>query len=200
MINNKLLMGAASIGLLGLSLPAFALLDCSGFYLGAQAGVSYSSYDLDSFLDEHLDNNGRVGRVYLGYQLNLFLGIETGFALFSEVDLPKDFGDIKTAHWDLLLKVGMPLGETGFRVDVKGGAAYFMADFDADDLANTVGFHDKEKKEYDPVAGVSLAFNFNKNFSVDVSYLHVFGDPKSGALGTPNVDMATVGFSVLFAL
>lgn len=200
MINNKLLVGAAAIGLLGLSLPSFALLDCSGFYIGAQAGVSHASYDLNSFLDEHLDKDGTVGRVYLGYQLNLFLGIETGFALFSEVDLPKDLGDVKTAHWDFLLKVGMPLGESGFRLDVKGGAAYFIADFDADDMAKTVGLHDKEKKEYEPVAGLSLAFNFNKNFAVDVSYLHVFGDPKSGALGTPNVDMATVGLSLLFAI
>jgi len=200
MVNRKILTGVAAIGLVGLSLPSFALLDCSGFYIGAQAGISHSSYDLDHFLDEHLDKEGTVGRVYLGYQLNLFLGIETGFTLFSEVDLPDDFGDIKTAQWDLLLKVGMPIGETGFRVDVKGGAAYFMADFDADNMAKTVGLHDKEKKEYEPVAGASLAFNFNKNFAVDVSYLHVFGDPKSGTLGTPNVDMTTVGLSLLFTL
>ena len=191
----NLLTGIASAALSTLSLSALAQDCCSGPYIGLQAGYSHTKYDLGAIVGENLDKDGAAGRAYVGYQFNQNLGLETGFALFSNVDLPRDFGDIKTAHWDLLLKVGTPIGNSGVRFDVKGGAAYIMSDFDAHDIARSSGFYDDSEKEIKPMAGVSLTTYLNRNVGVDVSYLHTFGDPKNGALGTPNVDLLTLGLS-----
>ncbi len=191
----NLLSGIASTAILSLSVPAFALDCCSGPYIGAQAGYSHSGYDLGGVFGDNLGDDGAAGRAYVGYQFNQNIGLETGFTLFTNVDLPRDFGDIKTAHWDLLLKVGTPIGNSGFRVDLKGGAAYIMSDFDANDIAKSSGFNDDSEKEIKPVAGVSLSYYLNRNVAVDASYIHAFGDPKNGALGTPNVDLVTLGLS-----
>lgn len=207
MRNNKPLVYLASIATIGFSLSALAqpvaqpsYYDCAGIYIGAQGGYARTNYNLSSFIDEHVNKDGAVGRAYVGYQFNNLIGLETGFALYTNVDVPQDFGDIKTAHWDLLAKVGMPIGDSGFRVDVKGGGAYIMAKFDANDIANSVGLNDDKKKEFKPLAGASLSYKFNRNFAVDASYLHVFGGPKGDSLGTPNVDIATLGLSFLFVI
>lgn len=194
---NNLLNGIASVGICALSVPAFAFENSSGPYIGAQAGLSHTSYDLGGIFDDNLDSNGAAGRAYVGFQFNQFLGLETGFAVFTNVDLPRDFGDIKTTHWDLLLKVGTPIANSGFRVDLKAGAAYIMSDFDANDIAVSSGWGDDSDKEIKPVAGLSVSYCINRNIAMDASYLHVFGDPQRGVLGTPNVDMLTLGISFL---
>jgi OOP family OmpA-OmpF porin len=198
MSKNTLLISLAAVSTLGLSLPTFAVPDCSGVYIGGQAGYAGTNYNLSSYLDKHFNEDGYAGRVYLGYQFNQFLGLETGFTLLSDADLPKDFGDIRTTHWDLLLKAGAPLGDSGFRGDVKAGGAHVMTKFDASHVSESLGLNDVSNWKIKPVAGASISYNFNRNVAVDVSYLHVFGEPKGDSIGAPRSDLAMLGLSFLF--
>ncbi len=150
--------------------------------------------------DHEVEDDISVARGYIGMQFTPFLGIETGFAGFSDVELPRRLGEVKTAEWDLLGKVGAPLGNTGFRADLKGGLALIMSRFDSENLSSNVNWHEKSENDIRWVAGGSLAYNFTRNFGVDVSYLHIFGDPKSGAFGTPNIDMLTVCLNLQFCI
>ncbi len=170
----------------------------SGLYIGGQAGYAHADYDLGEFVNTHFRDDDFAGRIYLGYQFNENVGLESGFAMFTNSDLPADFGDIKTAHWDLLLKVGTPFGNSGFRGDIKGGIAHVMTDFDAGNLANSLDITDDSNRKIRAVAGAGISYNLNHNVAVDVSYLHVFGDPQNNAFSTPNNDMVTLGLSFLF--
>lgn len=198
MTNNPLLITLAAVSTLGLSLSTFALGDASGIYLGAQAGYTRSHYDLDAFLSEDFKKDELAGRVYLGFQLNQYLGLETGFTMLAGTNLPDGFGDVKTTHWDLLLKAGVPLGDSGLRADLKAGGAHVMWKFDASDVAKSVGLDDVSKWKIRPVAGASLSYCINRNIAIDASYLHVFGDPESSAFGAPTVDLAMLGASFIF--
>jgi hypothetical protein len=199
MFKNKLLIGLAATTSLTLALPNLALADCSGFYLGLQAGYTRADYDLDTFLDKEFTHDEFAGRGYIGFKFNQYLGLETGYVMLASSDLPKDFGDVKTTIWDFLLKVGVPIGDSGVRVDVKGGYAHVGAQFDANDIAESAGLHDVSEWKFRPVGGATLTYNFNKNLAIDGSYMHVFGDPEGSALGTPNTDLALLGISFLFA-
>lgn len=86
-------------------------------------------------------------------QFNPNFGLETGFTMLTGAELPEDFGDVKTTHWDLLLKAGLPFGESGFRGDIKAGGVHVMTKFDANDVAESAGLHDISKWKIKPVAG-----------------------------------------------
>jgi hypothetical protein len=219
MVKNKLFVALAAMSGLGFSVVTSAqsglMSPWSAVYVGVQGGWGKTDYDLDKFLeangfDDHIHQDGLAGRVYIGYQYNQYLALETGFAGFSEVDLVNDIGDIQTTQWDLLLKVGTPLG-CGFRGDIKLGAAYIMPFIDIGDIETPTSADDDtvgdDESSYDDtgnglriVAGASLTYSFWNNFSVDLSYLHTFSDPDGGEgrIHVPSIDLVTFGISYLF--
>lgn len=214
MVSNKLLVAVAAMGVMGCSLSTLAqpTYGCPGIYIGAQAGWGHVNYkglsdavaEAVGFSVDSSDKDGIAGRAYLGYQFNQYVGIETGFAAFSEVDVPYDFGDILTTQWDLLLRVGMPFGDTGFRGDVKAGAAYVYSKYDASSNAESFGLDDERIHKIKPAAGASISYSFCSNISIDASYLHAFGssdnDWAEGDRGVPSTDLVTIGVSYLFPI
>src|SRR5579872_1145391 len=196
---KTLSLAALAAGTLGLCSTAYA---AHGIYVGGQVGygnANFGSSDDDwnaSISDNHNNSSddGIAGRVYAGYQFNQYFGVETGYDMFSDSGRRDSNSDTKlrTQQWDLLGKVGLPVGYcTGFRADIKAGAAYSFGN-DRDDW----GDDDSNNNDINPAAGASISYNFNKNFAADVSYLHVFGSDHSNS---PNTDLATVGVSYLFA-
>lgn len=195
----KFLPALAASCVLMLSVSSFAIPGLSGIYLGGQLGYAHNEYNMKAFFDKEYSNNESVGRVYAGYQFTPFMGIETGFSMISEAKLPRDFGEVSTANWDLLLSVGMPLGSTGFRIDIKGGGAYMISDFDAHEEAKKHHhFDDDSKGEFKPEIGASLSFNLNEYIAIDATYLHIYDDPRSKKLNTPCTDMAMAGLRLIF--
>ena len=204
MINNKLLVALAAIGSIALSTPALSMSSPAGVYLGGQLGWGNTDYDIDrTALHPSINagEDGFAGRGYVGFQFNRFLGLETGLAAFTKTDLPSHFGDIKTLQWDLLAKVGTPFGDSGFRGDVKFGAAQIFTDYDASEDGLIAGFHDSSRSVTRPIAGASISYDFCSNVAMDVSYLHGFGDLHGHDRHfTPNTDLVTLGVSVLLPL
>lgn len=196
---------ALAAGTLGLCSAAYA--DSStGFYVGGQAGYGNANYDVSGA--SSTDEGGLAGRAYVGYQFNQFFGLETGFTQFSDntykFNFPPVFnGEIKakTQQWDILAKAGMPFGCSGFRGDIKAGAAYVMSDVD---VSGDLHGSDSDNT-WNPAAGASLSYNFNRNFAIDVSYLHTFGSSSTirrqfnNENVSPDTDLVTLGVSYLFA-
>ena len=198
MNKNKSVATFVAICTLCFSSASFSLGNYSGFYLGAQGGYTRSHYDLHTFFDRDFKHDERAGRAYLGYQFNQYVGMETGFTMLAGTKLPHNYGDIKTTDWDLLLKFGATLGDSGTRFDLKGGGAHIMSKFDAHDIAKSVGLDDVSTWKIRAVAGASFSYCINKNFAIDATYFHVFGDPDNASIETPSIDLALLGLSILF--
>lgn len=182
MVSKKMLVALAAASTLGMSLSTVAATACNtgcpGVYVGAQAGwgeVKYRNHERRRHHDH--DNGGFAGRVYLGYQFNPYIGLETGVAGFFESDHHNGGRRNHDSHnhvgqWDLLARVGTPFGDSGFRGDLKGGAAYLFSSHDHHN-------HGHDSDNIIPAAGASLAYSFCHNVMVDVSYLHGFGTESS---------------------
>ncbi len=177
MVSKKMLVALAAASTLGMSLSTVAATACNtgcpGVYVGAQAGwgqVKYRNNHHEGRRHHNDDNGGFGGRVYLGYQFNPYIGLETGVAGFfkdSDHHHDRNGSHNNVGQWDLLARVGAPFGDSGFRGDIKGGAAYL---FNGNDHHNG-----GDSDRIIPAAGASLAYSFCQNVMVDLSYLHGFG-------------------------
>lgn len=215
-MNNRLLVALATAGMLSLSVPTFAQ---SGVYVGGQLGWGNTDYGLDvTFTDgtdfinlNSGDEHGVAGRIYLGYQFNSYVGLELGAALFSSTDLnitdgfdTVSLGDIDTSQYDLLLKVGMPFGCSGFRGDIKLGIADVVTSFDSNFDFNGQRFDNDSDSNINFALGAGVSYNINRCLAVDLSWLHTFGNtPNSDNFNvnddwSPNTDLVTVGVSYTF--
>jgi OmpA-OmpF porin, OOP family len=217
---KTLSVALVTLGTLSLCSAAFAdQNDGHGIYIGGQVGYGKAGYGSDirdffkSAPNSNTDEGGIAGRGYVGYQFNQYIGIETGYTIFSDhtykgYDSYNGYGlsvedKLKTDAWDILGKVGMPFGNSGFSGNVKAGVAYIMAksELSASSSGTTVSVSD-ETNAWKPVAGAGVAYNFNKNLAVDVSYLHYFGSNShlfDRNISAPNADFVGVGISYRFA-
>ena len=239
MISRKLLIALAASTAVGFALPTFAgyaNCSCSGVYIGGQLGWGqvdhkhrhHWSEEISGFDHSHHNNNedGLAGRAYLGYQFNQYIGLETGFAGFSTDDPSyghdhdrqehhhhhSDGWKVRTTQWDLLARLGSPFGDSGWRGDVKLGAAGVFIDND-----DHFHIHDRQEShhghdntQWGPAAGASLTYNFNRCVAMDLSYLHVFGDLDHHHhhddvndyhyTNESNTDLVTIGVSYLFLM
>jgi opacity protein-like surface antigen len=220
MISKKILVAVGALSTVGFSSMAYAddsmgYYNYAGFYVGAQAGYGNPDYgnDLKKIFQTapnySTKEGGLAGRAYLGYQFNDYFGLEAGYTLFSNntYEGSDQFGNrikltVKTQQADILGKLGMPFGDSGFRGDLKAGAAYVRTSVDAtasgiDSNLNTISQSGSgSQNRWDPAAGAAISYNFTQNFAMDVSYLHAFG---SGDTDSPNTDLVTIGVSYLFA-
>jgi hypothetical protein len=213
MVSNKLLVAVAAMSTLGFSLSTMASSACNtgcpGVYVGAQGGWGQVKFKNGGHHEagHRSNNNGDLGgRVYLGYQFSPFFGLETGVAGFFNSDSDHHHDDNTLGQWDLLARVGTPFGDSGFRGDLKGGAAY---EFTTKHRHNGNDHH-----KVIPAAGASLAYSFCQNVMVDLSYLHGFGsnshhhhsnsetDTDSHGIGhsVKSTDLVTIGVSYLFPI
>jgi hypothetical protein len=196
--DKKWLIAVAAMSTLGLALPSFAQYGYSGVYLGGQFGYGNTHYDDSQFKGVDTREDGAAGRLYLGNQFNPYIALELGGTIFSYADLDHDYGDVKTWQLDLLFRFGAPIWCTGLRADVKIGAATVFTDFDPTPAGKTFGLHKESHIETNPAAGASVSYYINRHIAVDLSYLHVFGTPKSNDDHGAIIDLTTLGISYLF--
>jgi len=176
----------------------------TGVYVGGQVGYGAVSNNNHWWSDNNDD--GFAGRPYIGYQFNQYFGIETGYTFFSEnkntwsnswgVDITRKD---RVEQWDILLKAGMPFGNSGFRGDIKVGAADVMPNTDWSWSGNSSwnsswGTRDHDDDQWDAAAGVGVSYFLNKNVALDISYLHAFGSDNCN----PDTDLVTFGVAYYF--
>lgn len=182
------------------SAQSFSYYDPSGVNVGLQFGYGNTSYNKALFSRLDIREDGIAGRIYLGNQFNQYVGLELGGVFYTETDLTHDAGRIRTEQLDLLLRLGSPIFCSHFRADLKLGAAVMFIDIDPTDVGRAQGIAHEFSTETRPAAGISFAYNFNRNIAMDVSYLHVFGNRKSDSHQAPDTQLATLGLSFFFPI
>jgi hypothetical protein len=228
----RLTLSSFFVTLITTSVCSAAYADCStGFYIGGQAGFgspSYNTYLQDQLAQSTQKNGfktqksykegGAAGRLYAGYQFNQYFGAETGFTMFADntykISSSDSYGDsfsfkttYKTEQWDILAKAGTPFGNSGFRADIRAGAAYLYSrqnvNFNLhDSYTNTniiVNSGNSSGHKWVPAAGASMGYNFTQDFAMDIAYLHGFGPSGNNSAVPKSTDLATLGISYLFA-
>lgn len=200
MVNKKWIASFAAVITVFFSAQAFSYYDPSGVSVGIQGGYGNTSYNKAIFPGLDIKEQGVAGRVYLGNQMTPYFGIEVGGVWYTDTNLTQDAGKIRTEQLDLLMKVGAPIACGRFRVDLKLGAALMFVDIDPTDVGIAMGINHLFVTQVRPAGGISFAFNFNRNWAIDLSYLHVFGNPRSDSHPSPNADLATLGLSFFFPI
>jgi len=191
-----------SLLMLGCSTTAFAL--TTGFYTGIEAGYATLS-DLPGegnitsassgtiFMASASEDRDFGGRLYIGYNKGLTrsfgIGVELGYGHYGTADqetrdpatLPSPGKlDISTMAWDLLLVNTWRINHE-WDVFIKTGLAYATTSYDSQDglrsyIASTGGRTKVEGTNFEGVLGIGTAYNFNRNFSLTLTYTHIFGD------------------------
>ncbi len=170
----------------------------SGVYLGLQGGYGNNHYNSDLFQDNEVREYGPAGRIYMGNQFNEYLALELGGTFYSNSHIHHDFGLVRTSDIELLARLGAPILCSPVRVDLKVGLADSFADVDPTDLGITAGIKHDFTTEIRPVVGLGIMWNVTTRFALDISYLHMFGNPTSESHVAPNNDFVALGFSVIF--
>ncbi len=149
----------------------------AGIYLGLGLGYGHLSF-MQSNEDTHTSyhkNNGFMGRVFLGYDINRFFAVEAGYSYFFnkprwqyQTALVNETYDIKKVKVvDLMGKLKAPICE-GFDIYAKLGANYLMYEKNRFNLAYGAGIDWSINNNV--IAGIEwLRYNCNNKTSFETS-------------------------------
>jgi opacity protein-like surface antigen len=197
MSKNKLLVGAVLLGLSSAALASGAMPAAPefnpGLYIGAQAGWALADegngfkdaanaiYDfgkkngLNSSVDT--EQGGFGGRLFLGYMFMRNFGLEAGYTFLpdNKYDVQVNGLDqnakFKSYVIDLMAKGVLPLDEN-WDLFAKLGVAYVHGEWDANSLGENFS---NSNGQIRPAYGLGIAYNFNSNFGIDLSYTGTYG-------------------------
>jgi len=181
--------------------PVIYINNNSGAYVGIQAGIGgmdTKKSDANDFVDASASSvelkeelrNGIAGRIYGGYLFPInskfSAGAELGYAMYpkNKDTLTLTFFDgiyafnhtFKSRYVDLLGVAKYNITDN-FNIFGKFGGAYVMQKFSVNTTINnadTSGYNVKNNKLLPEVAA-GIGYSFAQNFSVDLTYAHVFG-------------------------
>lgn len=193
--------------------PVAASVNDSGIYLGLNAGyglthlndLANSSIEGVNTTGVHKDN-GLVGRVFAGYDINRYFAVEGGYSyFFNKANL--DFvtttqghhnriktvsgnsGDIKTMAFDLMGKIKAPVCDS-FDLYAKLGGSYLMSRIDG--LGNNNNFN--------LAYGAGADYSITPDVIVSLDWLRLNGSAKLNGNYQPNADLLMVGLRYKFDL
>ncbi len=158
------------------------------WYAGMQLGYAKSSYTKSSLgvgsiggiftSPVKLENDGIGGRLYMGRKYNRFFGAELGYTRYADVVVKNAYGvtgvngRIKPQSVDVVLLAYLPVTEP-FRVYSKFGVAYL----DVSATSSISGVKSSvEDNDFRPTYGLGMVYDFQKNWSVDLSWARVHGE------------------------
>lgn len=236
------LSGAAALGLSTIALangggygvaPVAPVDTGAGFVIGAQGGYADTHWDnvLNSFnlvdtididgvadtVTSDVKDSGFAARLYLGYDVNRFFGIEAGYVFLpnAKVTLTDTSSGLSTTPKiknyaiDILAKLVVPVAE-GFGIYAKAGGAYFHSKYDPNsgtftNLDGVTQSNFSNTSHFGPAYGVGAFYEFNQNVGIDLAWMHYSGDNRmftsNGNINTdyqPNPDLALLGLYYRF--
>lgn len=213
----------------------------SGFYVTGAAGYSWAGSDntktlatlpgsnnpANPTIQSDSKNGGFAGRLGVGYNLDKYFGLETGFDLLSPsyrrinsvnvvngpISISSGMDTVRTSLYavDLLGKITLPVGR--FFAFVDGGGAYVRAETQGATLnytgqytgsapvssTVTVWNNKIDKGYFRPEAGAGLGYNLTSSVAVSVSYNRIFG---TGDIDNqnylPSINTAMLGVTYKF--
>ena len=113
--------------------PVATCLSDTGIYLGLQGGWGFTNWrNAENVLNHTSINkdNGIVGRVFAGYDINRYFAVEGGYSyFFNKASFNNSNQDIKNMAFDLMGKGKLPVMEN-FDLYAKLGVDYLMSRVD----------------------------------------------------------------------
>jgi OOP family OmpA-OmpF porin len=169
----------------------------SGFVGGLQGGYGQTNWktsDFDPFSDFiSVSDDGFAGRIYVGYDFNKYLGLQTGYTYLPDTDFTINVSNISetetanTYALDLVLKASLPVTDQ-FSVFAKGGVSYLKASSDEANESNTGLAY-----------GAGVAYQITPNVGVDASWTRYSGKGSAGDDNyLPDADAFLFGVSYKF--
>lgn len=180
MYNMKSLFKISSVMLLFfLSCNTFAYAPCSSrFYLGGEIGYGDLHYKNSEFAEgfQTVTDTGLAGRLFLGFDINRYVGIEMGYTAYSNPEFK--FGGITTDFsqnsLDLLGKASLPV-TCDLSLHAKAGVAYVHRDDLSVHVDNVIVKHEADDDHTRPVLGIGLSYALNARVTGEVDFTRTFG-------------------------
>lgn len=128
------------------------------WYAGARlGGTHYSDFTANSFTVTGLDKDDWGGGVFLGYNINDWFALETGYTYLGNIEF-NTTGELEQEAIDVVGKFTKGINES-FDLFAKAGASYYMADLGTNSDKNLI-----------LTAGVGAEYFFSKNVSARLEY------------------------------
>lgn len=167
-------------------------------------GNGYSDfYTYSSNFSQSKSEGGFIGRLSAGYMFNKYFGLETGYGFYASntysnhgcYNIPSQQQDIeyknfdakfKTWTWDLLAKGTYPITDS-FSVYAKLGLAYVKTStsgsyndfFSSNPIPYDSRSYNYGQSAIRPAYSLGVAYSFNENFALDLSWYGVYGKSKT---------------------
>lgn len=190
---------------LKLSVLSFVLLTNSplihaaspGLYLGG--GVGYGNLGSEPGLSK-IENNIFAGRIFIGYNFNQFIGIETNYIPLATTkyyipDYPWMRGDYSLTAASVVGKIyGSFSQESPFNLYALIGGAYLSGLLDV--KYNSTILYSYRESGLVPTAGLGASLDLNQNFTMGIE-LSVLGKKESSnyRASIPHSSMGTLSIS-----
>ena len=159
------------------------------------------------------DTGGLGGRVFGGYAINQYFGIETGYSRYAHSlykasgnDEGISFNDsleYKLTAIDVVGKVSFPLAETGFNVYALAGLARVHQDIivkSTDNADNSQMRVTASTYRIRPVYGIGTSYDINSNVTagLELTRIQGVGNLQTSSKAIPHATMATFNISYHF--
>lgn len=180
----------------------------AGIYVGISGGFGLTNWKYSWIANQTnasiSNDNGPVGRIFLGFDFNRYFGVEAGYTYFfnrPKFTLNTLFNRVKsTQDIDFMFKGKLPVAEN-FDLFAKLGVNYLMSSFDnSNDLVNNT--MNTSRNSFNVAFGAGADYYITPNVIANVEWLRFNGDSKCDPNNTstyqPNADIFVIGLRYKF--
>lgn len=210
MMKKYILPALMSLAVFSLNLPAFAdyyddnyyvkapipvaspspyAVTDAGFVFGLEAGYANTHWSNLDIQGVSISDSGFAGRVFLGYDFNQFIGLETGYIYLPKSTADGFDGSITNYAFDFLAKLAVPV-TSGLSLYAKAGLGYLRSNLSTD-------FNDGgDRSTVNAAFGVGAGYEVIPNLALNLSWMRYTGN---GSLNSsdyqPSPDALLFGLS-----
>jgi len=168
--------------------PAAVSTSDTGVYVGIQGGWGLTNWKLTS-LDNATsasNDNGFVGRAFLGYDINRYFALEAGYTYFFNQaklkDAASDWYKVRTQAVDVMAKIKAPVVDN-FDLYAKLGASYLMSNLKKQQANDYTNWSDGNRNVFNVAYGAGADYYITPNVIANIEWLRFSGNAK---ITTPN--------------
>lgn len=192
----------------------------SGIYVGLQGGFAKADEGngirtlFNNYANKNIRQNGFGARISIGWSINQYLSLETGWVYFASNNYSYSNGGVTqklratAGAADLLGKIILPISKFSKTFNhvslyVKGGGAWIYRQLSERPNKLHLSQNSITRSALRPVLGVGIAYDFNTNVSMDLGYTRYFGKnliKQSGANLTNTSNYIPSGSTAFFGV
>jgi opacity protein-like surface antigen len=193
------------VPLLTMAVSAYAI-EGEGFYVGGQLGITnvknkpkYVQTSPSTSVLVNPKNTGPGGRLFLGYNISQYGGLELGWTYYAPSKYDPDVStvcgtpNIRQSALDIVAKGILPFSTTGFDVFGKAGMAIVRQASSGRLTSTTLNpcSSTTAQTSVRPEVGIGASYAITQNWVTDLSWTRIIG----GGGNVKNSDLYAVGLA-----